>query len=78
MHEIANPNLTEKDIPPSNAEYWGIIDRFALSFDGYGYRGSFEKCTEIGNGSLRSWQEKKILPHSLTELRTCLFFEQRR
>jgi hypothetical protein len=78
MDEIANPNLTAKDIPPPSAEYWGVIDLFALSFDGYGYWGSFEKCAEMGNSSLKSWQEKKTLPHSLTELRTCLFFEQRR
>ncbi len=78
MDEIANSNLTGKDIPPPNAEYCGVIDRFALSFDGYSYWGSFEKCAEIGNASAENWKEKKVLPNSLTELRTCLFFEQRR
>lgn len=78
MDEIANFNLTEKNIPPPNAEYWGVIDCFALSFDGYGYWGSFEKCAEIGNRCMNTWKEKKVLPDSLTELRTCLFFEQRR
>ncbi len=78
MDQIANSDLTEKDIPPPNAQYRGVMDRFALSFDGYGYCGSFEKCAEIANSSVRTWGEKKILPDSLTDLRTCLFFQQRR
>lgn len=78
MDEIANSNITEKDIPPPNAEYWGVIDHFALSFDGYSYWDSFEKCAEIANSSVKTWKEKKVLPNSLTELQTCLFFEQRR
>ena len=78
MDQITNTNLTDKDIPAPNAEYWGVIDRFARSFDGYGCWGSFDKCSEIGNNSRQSWQEKKVLPLSQTELRTCLFFEQRR
>jgi hypothetical protein len=78
MDEIANSNLIEKDIPPPNAEYWGVIDHFALSFDGYEYWDPFEKCAEIGNNSLETWRDKKYLSGSLTELRTCLFYEQRR
>jgi len=78
MDEIANVNLTEKDLPPPNAEYCGVIERFALSFDGYNYWGSFEKCGEISNNSAQTYREKGILPSSLTDLRTCLFFEQRR
>ena len=78
MDEIANINLTEEIIPPYNADYWGVIDCFALSFDGYGHWGSFRRCAEIGNRSIKFWQEEKVLPDSLTELRTCLFFEQRR
>jgi hypothetical protein len=78
MDEIANSNLTEKDIPPPNVEYWGVIDCFALSFNGYNYWDSFDKCALIGNNSWKTWKEKKVLTGSLTELRTCLFFEQRR
>jgi hypothetical protein len=78
MDEIAIVNLTEKDLPPPNAENWGVIDQFALSFDGYNYWGSLKKCAEISNNSAQTYREKGILPSSLTDLRTCLFFEQRR
>lgn len=77
MNEIANSGLTEKDIPPSGAKYWGMIDRFALSFDGYKYWGTFEKCADVANKCAHAWHESKTLPASLTELRTCLFFQQR-
>jgi hypothetical protein len=65
-----NPNdgLTAANIPSSKA-HWRTITEFALSFDGYEYWGSFEKCAKIAN-SRRN--------RTLTELRTCLFFEQRR
>ena len=80
MNKKTKMNITEKDLPPLNAEYWGVIDQFALSFDGYEQWGSFEKCAcaEIGNHSSATYQEKKVLPSSLIDLRTCLFFEQRR
>lgn len=43
-------------------------EQFALTFDGYAALGS-ERCAEIAN---------KQSPSTLTELRACLFFEQRR
>lgn len=78
MDQITNSDLTEKDVPPTDAKYWGVIDRFALSFDGYTYWGSFDKCGEIANGALEGWKDNGTLPDSLSQLRTCLFFEQRR
>lgn len=77
MKEISNTELEEKDIPLPNAS-WNIIGHFALTFNGYDYWGSFGKCGDIANRWAKAWQEKKLLPDSLTELRTCLFFEQRR
>lgn len=77
MNEITNAHLTEKDITPSEAN-WNIISAFALTFNGYAHWGSAQKCGKIANDSVSAWQEKKILPPSLTDLRTCLFFEQRR
>lgn len=68
MREIANSDLTAADIPASDAD-WHSIGEFALSYDGYQRWGSFEKCAEIANAQRRG---------SLDELRTCLFFEQRR
>ena len=40
--------------------------------------GSFEKCAEIANESSAVYRDRGVLPLTLTELRTCLFFEQRR
>ncbi len=68
MREIANRDLRLADLPPAEAD-WGRIAKFALTFNGYTVLGSFEKCAEIANAQRHS---------SLTDLRTCLFFEQRR
>lgn len=75
--EIANADLELSDVPPADAN-WQTIGRFALSFDGYESSGSFGKCAEIGNKCAQAFLTTGALPHSLTELRTCLFFEQRR
>lgn len=74
--EIDNADLTEDDIPEPYAE-WRTIVPFALSFNGYDFCGSFEKCAVINSKNVKLYRAKKILPNSLTELRTCLFFEQR-
>jgi hypothetical protein len=66
--EIDNKVLSLADIPGAEAD-WPAISRFALTFDGYCAWGSFEKCAEIANAQRH---------YSLTDLRTCLFFEQRR
>lgn len=66
--EVANTDLTPTDIPPADAD-WYTIAEFALTYDGYQRWGSFEKCAEIANAQRHG---------SLDELRTCLFFEQRR
>ena len=44
------------------------LAEFALTFDGYAFHGSFEKCAEIANARRHD---------TLDDLRTCLFFEQR-
>ena len=68
MKEIDNDRLTSADIPPPHAE-WECISEFALTFGGYERHGSFEACANIANAKRNQ---------TLTELRTCLFFEQRR
>jgi hypothetical protein len=68
IREISNEQLRESDIPGPGAD-WQAISEFALAFDGYQIWGSFEKCAEIANARRAE---------SLTDLRTCLFFEQRR
>lgn len=68
MREIADSELMLTDIPPADAD-WSVIESFALTYNGYTVWGSFEKCAEIANARRNG---------SLAELRTCLFFEQRR
>ncbi len=55
-------------IPGTDAG-WYEISMFALQFDGYKECGSAEACAAIANAGR---------DNTLTELRTCLFFEQRR
>lgn len=76
-NDIANADLTEGTLPPCNAE-WREIGGFALSFNGYNHWGSFERCAEIANRWRDAYRAGCSLPDSLPELRTCLFFEQRR
>jgi len=68
MKEIANKELIESDLPKPYA-LWQHVADFALTFNGYKYWGSFEKCAEVAN---------KHSDATLTDLRTCLFFEERR
>ena len=68
MRKIVNKDLTLSNIPNPDAS-WDEIGEFALTFDGYNVWGSFDKCAEIANASKHE---------SLTDLRTCQFFEQRR
>ncbi len=68
MREIANSDLTPADIPPPDAD-WESVGEFALTFNGFHRWGSFKECARIANAELHE---------SLDELRTCLFFEQRR
>ena len=65
--ELANTEITPADVP-AVAETWTRIEPFALTFDGFRYWGSVEKCAEVAGRT----------PTTLTDLRTCLFFEARR
>jgi hypothetical protein len=68
MKEIVNKELIESDLPKPKA-HWQDVANFALTFNGYKYWGSFEKCAEVANNHSEA---------TLTDLRTCLFFEERR
>ncbi len=65
---IANDRLRADRMPPPDAD-WNAIQRFALTFDGYAHWGGHAPCAEVANSRRQG---------TLTELRTCLFFEQRR
>jgi hypothetical protein len=68
MKAISNQDLTIEDVPLPDSAF-DEIARFAYTFGGYEQVGSFEQCAEIAN------QRKH---DTLTQLRACLFFEQRR
>ena len=68
VEEIANSDLTLEQIPPPTAD-WGEIAPFGVTFNGYSHWGSFERCAEVANSRTG---------RTLTELRTCLFFQHRR
>ena len=68
MNEIPNEQLT-LELVPSEAASWLEILAFALTFDGYEYWGSFERCVAFAEAKGHA---------TLTGLRTCLFFEQRK
>jgi hypothetical protein len=76
---IANEELTRSAIPPHNPTL-DEISRFALTFNGYDHWGSFEACADVANRFIRAFEENRSISEdiTLTELRTCLFFEQRR
>ena len=50
----------------------------ALTFDGYRAYGSTSRLARLANSALERWRAARALPDALTELRACLFFEQRR
>ena len=81
---ISNVELSPDKIPQRSDE-WLPLSRFAISYDGYerffrpddrGY--AMKKCSDIA-GTIRSaFLRDGSLPGSLDDLRTALFFEQRR
>lgn len=68
MSPLPNSELTLDHIPAPDAN-WTEIGEFALTFNGYKALGSFEESAKVANARRHD---------SLTDLRTCLFFEQRR
>jgi hypothetical protein len=77
MPKIPNSQLLEEDIPSKRAA-WTKIVPFAQSFNGYEHCGSVQKCREVAKEGVALYKENKDLNQSLTDLRTCLFFEARR
>lgn len=67
----------ENDIPLARAS-WSKILPFALTFNGFEHWGTFEKCREVAKQGIGLYRAKQGLSQSLTDLRTCLFFEAQR
>ncbi len=70
--------LSKESIPDPDAPWAPDIVVFALAFDGYQALGGFDVLAELANATHEAWQTSGELPESLIELRSCLFFEQRR
>lgn len=68
MSDIPDEALTPHMIPDADAD-WDLIHEFALTYPGYTIHGSFDKCATIANNKCHE---------TLCDLRTCLYFEQRR
>jgi len=68
-------------VPGEGAELFEIHD-FAMTYDAYASNGDevtgFQNCATIANLAAAKWLEQKLLPDTLHDLRTCLFFEARR
>ena len=67
-HRIPNEALRPEHLPAPDAS-WSELGSFALTFDGYEACGSFEAAAEVADARRHD---------SLSDLRTCLFCEQRR
>lgn len=68
---IPNEALELAHIPPADGD-WKEIERFALTLNGYAAMGQL--LGDLADQHARAG----TLPVDLTELRACLFFEQRR
>lgn len=77
MNTIPNSLLIEKDIPSRRAAWKNILP-FAHTFNGYEHCGSVKKCREVARQGIVLYKSNQDLAQSLTDLRTCLFFEARR
>jgi hypothetical protein len=76
--EVPNDSLTASAVPRVTAS-WHTIVAFALTIDGYKAIGRKE-CAQLANRVKAEFSKDvaSVETLSLTELRLCLFFEQRR
>lgn len=75
LEPIANADLSDKNLPIPAAK-WEEICHFALSFDPNLYWDNFENCAEFSKQAAQIYHKEGKLPHSLTGLRTCLWYER--
>jgi hypothetical protein len=76
--EVPNERLKVSAVPPVTAS-WDTIVSFAQAIDGYraiGQKECAQLCNRVKSELSRNPVSVQML--SLTELRSCLFFEQRR
>lgn len=66
------------EIVPDAEASWTDVSEFALTFDGYEVYDNAERLGEFANHTIEQWKRTGEIPQNLTDLRACLFFEQRR
>ncbi|MBI4410188.1 MAG: hypothetical protein HY561_10800 [Gemmatimonadetes bacterium] len=74
---MPNAQLRLQDLPAPDAD-WHEHAAFAHSFFAYEHWGSFGAAAVLANRAAKRFREEGVLPSTLSELRTCLFFEHRR
>jgi hypothetical protein len=77
-HHIPNEILGLEHLPKSDDDDQMVWIEFALAFDGYAEMGSQRSCADFANEVREDWEKSGLLPQNLSQLRTALFFEQRR
>ncbi len=88
MRKTSNETLLKSDLPDPESG-WEALSQFALSYDGYSRfidpndatpdpKIAFASCSILANKVWTAFEVDESLPDSLDDLRTCLFFEQRR
>lgn len=70
--------LTEEIVPAADAPWYPDIVEFAVTFNGYEALGGTGPIGSLANSVVSEWRSSGRLPDNLVELRSCLFFEQRR
>jgi hypothetical protein len=74
---VSNEELRREHLPPRDDGQMTWIS-FALTFDGYEEKGDFDKCAAFADATRARWESSGELPSNITDLRTALYFEQRR
>jgi len=74
--DLSNEQLRPEDLPSRDDPQMAWVE-FALTFDGYKAKGSFEECASFGERTKAEWEASGKLPTNLTDLRSALFMEQR-
>lgn len=67
--------MSRREAVPTVDDDW---EKFALQFNAYEHWGSFDTCADLANRVLAEFGHTGELPTDPVQLRTALFFEQRR
>ncbi len=65
-------------VPGPEDPWWGVGDRFALTYDAYRRVGSFDQVARVANQARDAFDVRGEVPDTIDGVRSCLFFEQRR